>query len=139
MSDDSSAKLEALAKKIRRCTKCPLCESRTNAVPGDGSYDAKLMVIGEAPGRQEDEVGRPFVGSAGKYLDQVLAGSGIDRSELFITNIVKCRPPKNRVPKPLEIQTCTTNYLFKQIELIQPKLIFLLGGTALKTMLGLTK
>src|SRR5215213_2167210 len=129
--------LEEMAAVIRVCTKCPLWESRMIAVPGDGSYSSKVMIIGEAPGKEEDETGKPFVGSAGRYLDHVLEGTGLDRRDFFITNTVKCRPPKNRTPKSLEIKTCTSNYLFNQIELVNPKLIMLLGTVAAKTVLGL--
>jgi uracil-DNA glycosylase family 4 len=129
--------LEALAEQIRVCPKCPLCESRTLAVPGDGKYSSRVMIIGEAPGKEEDETGKPFVGSAGRYLDHVLEGTGLDRRDFFITNTVKCRPPNNRTPKRPEIETCTTNYLFEQIELLNPKLIMLLGAVAAKTVLGL--
>src|SRR5262249_15241942 len=131
------ATMERLAKQIIVCTKCPLHESRTHAVPGDGKSDAKVMLIGEAPGRQEDEQGHPFVGAAGKFLDQVLDGTKLDRNDLFITNTVKCRPPKNRPPKGPEIEICTSNYLFHQIELIDPKLIMVLGGIAAKAVLGI--
>jgi uracil-DNA glycosylase family 4 len=133
----ANTKLEAIAAQIRVCTKCPLHQSRTLAVPGDGKASAKVMVIGEAPGREEDQSGHPFVGASGRFLDQVLEGTGIDRSDLFITNTVKCRPPQNRTPKAGEVKTCTLNYLFEQIELINPKLIMLLGGVATKKLLGL--
>jgi DNA polymerase len=123
-------RLEELAAQIRVCTKCPLWESRTLAVPGDGKFSSKVMIIAEAPGREEDESGHPFVGSAGRYLDHVLEGTGIERSDFFITNTVKCRPPKNRTPRRKEVETCTSNYLFEQIELINPKLIVLLGIVA---------
>ena len=93
------------------------------------------MLIGEAPGREEDKHGRPFVGAAGRFLDQVLAGSGVKRSDLFITNTVKCRPDKNRVPRKSEVDTCTSLYLFEQIELVNPSLIMLLGGVAAKKLL----
>src|ERR671932_1173301 len=129
-------RLDELAAQIRVCTRCPLHESRTHAVPGDGKYTAQVMIIAEAPGKEEDETGRPFVGSAGRYLDRVLEGTGLDRADFFITNTVKCRPPKNRTPKSIEIGTCTSNYLFEQIELINPKLIMLLGGVAAKKLLG---
>jgi DNA polymerase len=129
-------RLEELAAQIRVCTKCPLWESRTLAVPGDGRFSSRVMIIAEAPGKEEDESGHPFVGSAGRYLDHVLEGTGIDRSDFFITNTVKCRPPKNRTPKRNEVETCTSNYLFEQIELINPKLIVLLGGVAAKKMLA---
>ncbi len=131
-----AGRLEALAAQIRVCTKCPLSQSRTLAVPGDGKTSARVMLIGEAPGREEDESGHPFVGAAGRFLDQVLEGTGINRSDLFITNIVKCRPPKNRAPRVNEVETCTSNYLFEQIELINPALIVLLGAVAAKKMLG---
>jgi uracil-DNA glycosylase len=131
-----AGRLEALAAQIRVCTKCPLCQSRTLAVPGDGKASARVMLIGEAPGRDEDESGHPFVGAAGRFLDQVLEGTGIDRNDLFITNIVKCRPPNNRTPRVGEVDTCTSNYLIEQIELINPALIVLLGGVAAKKMLG---
>jgi DNA polymerase len=132
-----AGKLESLAAKIRVCTKCPLSQSRTHAVPGEGKASAKIMLIGEAPGREEDESGRPFVGAAGRSLDQVLEDTGLDRADLFITNIVKCRPPKNRAPKAAEVETCTSNYLYEQIELLNPKLIVLLGAVAVKEILGL--
>ena len=128
--------LEALAAQIRVCTKCPLCQSRTLAVPGDGKTSARVMLIGEAPGREEDETGHPFVGAAGRFLDHVLEGTGINRDDLFITNIVKCRPPNNRTPRAGEVETCTSNYLFEQIELINPALIMLLGGVAAKRKIG---
>jgi uracil-DNA glycosylase family 4 len=130
-------RLDELAEQIRVCTKCPLWQSRTLAVPGDGKYTSKVMIIAEAPGKEEDESGHPFVGSAGRYLDHVLEGTGIDRNDFFITNTVKCRPPKNRTPKSNEVETCTANYLFEQIELINPKLIVLLGIVAAKKLLGI--
>jgi uracil-DNA glycosylase len=129
-------RLEELAGEIRVCVKCPLYASRTNAVPGDGKPSAKLMIIGEAPGKEEDESAHPFVGASGRFLNSVLEGTEIKREDFFITNTVKCRPPKNRTPKRLEIETCTSNYLFEQIELIDPKLIMLLGGVAAKAILG---
>ena len=129
-------RLEELAEEIRVCVKCPLHQSRTIAVPGDGKPTAKLMIIAEAPGKEEDESGHPFVGAAGRFLNSVLEGSGIAREDFFITNTVKCRPPKNRTPKRLEVDTCTSNYLFEQIELINPRLIMLLGAVAAKKILG---
>jgi len=96
------------------------------------------MLIGEAPGREEDQYGRPFVGAAGRFLDQVLAGSGVARGDLFITNTVKCRPEKNRTPRKLEVDTCTSLYLFEQIELVNPALIMLLGSVAAKKLLGVS-
>ena len=131
--------LESLARRIRVCPKCPLCQSRTLAVPGTGPPMAKVMIIGEAPGKDEDKSGEPFVGSAGRYLDHVLEGTGIERSDLFITNIVKCRPEGNRLPRALEVDTCTSLYLFNQIELVNPRLILLLGSVAAKKLLGVKK
>ena len=129
-------RLEELAAQIRVCPLCPLCESRTLAVPGDGKFSAKVMIIAEAPGKEEDETGLPFVGAAGRFLDHVLEGTKLDRKDFFITNTVKCRPPKNRTPKKNEVKICTSNYLFEQIELINPKLIMLLGGVAAKAVLN---
>jgi DNA polymerase len=94
------------------------------------------MLIGEAPGREEDKRGRPFVGAAGRFLEQVLAGSGLDRGDLFITNVVKCRPTNNRTPRKLEVDTCTSLYLFEQIALVNPALIMVLGGVAARKLLG---
>ena len=129
-------RLDEMAGEISVCVKCPLHASRTMAVPGDGRPTAKLMIIGEAPGKDEDLSGHPFVGASGKFLNSVLEGTGIDRDDFFVTNTVKCRPPKNRTPKKLEVDTCTSNYLFEQIELVNPKLIMLLGGVAAKRLLG---
>lgn len=130
-------KLEDMAAQIRVCKKCPLYRSRTLAVPGEGKPSARIMLIGEGPGREEDESGRPFVGAAGRFLNQTLEGTGLDRADFFITNIVKCRPPENRRPKGGEIETCTSNYLFEQIDILNPTLIVLLGSVAAKTLLGL--
>jgi len=132
----AAERLEALAIQIRSCVQCPLHASRTKAVPGEGSPSARVMLIGEAPGRDEDQRGQPFVGAAGRFLDQMLAGSGVDRSDLFITNTVKCRPENNRTPRKREVDTCTSLYLFEQIELINPALIMLLGSVATKKLLG---
>jgi uracil-DNA glycosylase len=129
-------RLEALATQIRSCVQCPLHAIRTKAVPGEGSPSARVMLIGEAPGREEDQRGQPFVGAAGRFLDEVLAGSGVDRRALFITNTVKCRPENNRPPRKREVDTCTSLYLFEQIELINPALIMLLGSVATKKLLG---
>ena len=122
--------LSVLENKIKNCTSCPLGKTRTNAVPGEGNSKAKIMIIGEAPGRNEDEQGRPFVGIAGKRLNKLLEDNGIERKDVFITNVVKCRPPKNRVPTEDEAKTCIELFLNEQINLIKPKLIILLGKTA---------
>ena len=129
-------RLEALATQIRSCAQCPLHVTRTKAVPGEGTTSARVMLIGEAPGREEDQRGQPFVGAAGRFLDEVLAGSGVNRGDLFITNTVKCRPENNRPPRKREVDTCTSLYLFEQIELINPALIMLLGSVATKKLLG---
>ena len=129
-------RLEALATQIRSCVQCPLHATRTKAVPGEGTPSARVMLIGEAPGRDEDQRGQPFVGAAGRFLDEVLAGSGVNRGDLFITNTVKCRPENNRPPRKREVDTCTSLYLFEQIELINPALIMLLGSVATKKLLG---
>jgi uracil-DNA glycosylase family 4 len=136
MKQKEVQKLETLARAARRCTRCRLHESRTHAVPGEGPPTARVMVIGEAPGGQEDKEGRPFVGSAGRMLDELLRRSGIRREDCFITNIVKCRPPGNRTPRKDEVETCTSHYLSEQVELINPRLVILLGGTAAKAVLN---
>jgi len=135
----NALRLKELAEQICVCTKCPLHSSRTLAVPGDGVPGAKVMIIGEGPGKEEDQSGHPFVGSAGRFLNSVLEGTGIDRTDLFITNTVKCRPPKNRTPRKGEVDTCTSNYLFEQIELVNPELIMLLGSVATSKVLGIKR
>lgn len=127
--------LEQLHKEIQKCEKCPLHASRTNAVPGEGPIDAKLMFVGEAPGAKEDETGRPFVGRSGKLLTEVIEGIGLKRDEVFITSILKSRPPKNRAPKSKEKKLCLP-YLEKQIEIIDPNVIVLLGRVAIFTLIG---
>lgn len=113
-------------EQIRGCTLCDLSRTRTNAVPGEGNRSADIMFIGEAPGFHEDRQGEPFVGAAGKFLDEMLESIGMDRSTVYITNVVKCRPPGNRDPLPDEIAACST-YIDRQIELIDPKVIVTLG------------
>jgi DNA polymerase len=125
MSDPQ--KLERLAKKILGCTKCELHRGRKNAVPGEGPTHAEIMLIGEGPGAREDEQGRPFVGASGKFLDQLLEQAGVTRADVWITNVVKCRPPGNRDPLPNEVETCTGNYLQHQIEIVDPSIIVTLG------------
>src|SRR5689334_22035039 len=119
--------MDALAAEIKVCTKCPLFEGRTHAVPGAGPIDADIMFIGEGPGYNEDKQGLPFVGQSGHLLEEFLKLIGMDRNQVFISNVVKCRPPGNRDPEPTEIEICTTEYLFKQIEMINPKVIATLG------------
>lgn len=132
-----TAELEKLHSQIIVCAKCELHESRTNAVPGEGPADAKIMFIGEAPGQNEDQQGRPFVGAAGKLLNQLLESVGLQRSEVFITNIVKCRPPANRAPRKIEIDTCHP-YLQRQIAVIKPRIICPLGTPAISALMGPT-
>jgi len=126
--------LDIIADEVRKCMLCKLSEGRTNAVPGEGSSFAKIMFIGEAPGRSEDEQGRPFVGAAGKLLTEALQEAGLSREDVFITNIVKCRPPNNRVPAEEERSACRP-YLERQIKLINPKIICILGRTAYESIL----
>jgi DNA polymerase len=120
-------KLEKLAKQIKVCTRCELHRSRTEAVPGEGPAHAEIMLIGEGPGASEDKQGRPFVGASGKFLDQLLEQAGLERTEVFITNVVKCRPPGNRDPLPDEVEICTGNYLQHQIEIVNPSIVVTLG------------
>jgi uracil-DNA glycosylase len=127
--------LEKIAGDVRGCPLCKLARTRKNAVPGEGQISAKIMFIGEAPGRSEDEKGKPFVGAAGRILDNVLKKAGIERSQVFITNIVKCRPPNNRVPEEDELIACRP-YLDRQIAMIKPKVICILGRTAYSSILG---
>lgn len=121
--------LNALAAEVSICRKCELWKTRRNAVPGEGSSESRIMFIGEAPGYWEDAEGKPFVGAAGKLLDILLTEVGLSRKKVFIGNILKCRPPKNREPVLNEIETCTT-YLDRQIRLIQPKFIITLGNSS---------
>ena len=124
-----------LKKSIAECKKCRLCTNRTNIVMGEGNINAKIMFIGEGPGADEDKQGLPFVGKAGQLMNKAFQALGINREEIYIANIVKCRPPSNRVPEEDEAQACL-NYLRNQVVLIKPEIIVLLGSTALKTILG---
>lgn len=126
--------LFSLAEDIRKCTACPLWKNTTLAVPGDGPKDAKIMLVSEAPGEEEDRQGLPFVGRSGKFLDKMLEVAGLDRRKVFITNTVKHRPPQNRTPKASEIKTCQELWLEKQIDILKPRLIIVLGNVALKTL-----
>ncbi len=127
--------LEELHEKIKKCEKCELYENRTNAVPGEGAKDADIMLIGEAPGYNEDQEGRPFVGKAGNILTDLLERSDLERSEVFIGNVIKCKPPDNRDPTDEEVETCLP-YLKKQVRKIKPRLIISLGRVAAKTLLN---
>ncbi|MBS1767234.1 MAG: uracil-DNA glycosylase [Acidobacteria bacterium] len=130
-----AATLVALEAAIQGCLKCPLGPGRIHFVFGEGHPDADLMFIGEGPGRDEDLQGRPFVGKAGELLDKMIGALGMARSEVYIANVVKCRPPDNRTPAPEEAAACL-GYLRRQIELIQPKVIVTLGATPLRELLG---
>lgn len=132
--EPTDAIFDRISNQIMKCRRCPLWEGATQGVPGEGSTCARVMFIGEAPGEQEDSLGRPFVGRAGKVLDSLLAGTGLSREEVFIGNIVKHRPPGNRDPKPDEIQACTP-WLEEQINTIRPPLLVPLGRHATRYVL----
>jgi uracil-DNA glycosylase len=131
----AAAELAAFADEIAGCTRCALAQGRTQVVFGVGDAAADLMFVGEAPGFHEDQQGKPFVGQAGKLLDKLLAGIGLDRDQVFVANVLKCRPPGNRDPQPDEIQACE-GHLFRQIELIEPKVVATLGNFATKLLSG---
>ena len=126
---------EDLEKSIIGCKKCKLCTNRTNIVFADGNKNANVMLIGEGPGADEDKQGVPFVGKAGQLMNKAFEGLGIEREKVYIANIVKCRPPANRVPEEDEATACL-NYLRNQVILVKPKIIVLLGSTALKNICG---
>ncbi len=130
-----SQKLETIRQSVIKCTKCDLCKTRTNAVPGKGNFDSDVIFVGEAPGRNEDHNGEPFIGVAGQKLSAALKLAGISRDQVYITNIVKCRPPNNRVPTVVERATCR-EYLKHEISIIKPKIICILGNTAFNSLLG---
>ena len=127
-------KLQKIKKQVTQCTKCELSNTRNNSVPGKGNFKSDVIFVGEAPGKNEDNKGEPFIGIAGKKLSIALENAGITRDQVYITNIVKCRPPKNRVPTIIERDTCK-NYLKKEIEIIEPKIICILGNTAFNSLL----
>ena len=129
-----TSKLEEIQKQVRTCKKCELCKTRTNAVPGKGNFHAQLLFVGEAPGRSEDKKGEPFVGAAGKKLSIALEHAGLSRDDVYITNVVKCRPPENRVPSETEEKSCS-NYLNSEISVIKPKIICIMGNTAYHSLL----
>lgn len=120
-------RLADIAEEIRGCQQCRLAGSRTNAVPGEGPANSRIMFIGEGPGFHEDQQGRPFVGAAGGFLEELLDSIGLGRRDVYITNLVKCRPPGNRDPQEDELEICTSNYLDRQIEIINPDVIVTLG------------
>ncbi len=126
--------MESLQEEIKGCRKCPLADSRTNVVVGDGSTSADTLFVGEAPGFYEDREGKPFVGAAGQLLERLLRSIGLTRADVYIANVLKCRPPQNRDPLPEEIEACKP-FLFRQIEIIKPKVICTLGNFATRLIL----
>jgi len=134
-SSSSVSSLADLRRLIGDCTRCMLCRERRQLVFGEGSPSARLTFVGEGPGREEDRLGRPFVGEAGKLLDRIVVAMGLTREDVYICNVVKCRPPKNRDPKDDEIETCIP-FLKKQLELIQPEVLCLLGRVAGRALIG---
>ncbi len=132
------AELERLHARVRRCRRCPLCKTRHNAVPGEGPIGAAAMLIGEAPGKKEDQTGRPFIGPSGKFLDKMLSEAGISRERIFITSTIKCIPIHSRKPSKVSIEACNP-YLQEQLKLVNPRIICLLGEVAAKTVLGIAK
>ncbi|WP_299292079.1 uracil-DNA glycosylase [Nitrosopumilus sp.] len=129
------SKLEKIKQQVVECTKCDLCKTRTNSVPGKGNFKSDVIFVGEAPGRNEDKNGEPFVGAAGKRLSSALEEIGVTRDSVYITNVVKCRPPNNRVPNTTERSTCV-DYLNQEIAIIEPEIICILGNTAFNSILG---
>lgn len=130
-----NSELETIRQKVIECTKCELSKTRTNSVPGKGNFQSDVIFVGEAPGRNEDKNGEPFVGIAGQRLSLALEGAGVSRESIYITNVVKCRPPNNRVPTISERNACD-DYLQKEIAIIKPKIICILGNTAFNSILG---
>lgn len=132
---DKNPLMEEIIQEISICKRCALCETRTLTVPGEGNLHSPVVFVGEAPGREEDESGRPFVGQAGKLLMTILKAVELDRSAVYITNVVKCRPPENRVPAEVEMNACAA-FILAQLEVIQPKLIVTLGLTSFSHFFG---
>jgi DNA polymerase len=136
VADTVADSLERVAADVRSCTSCRLCDTRKNAVPGEGMPRPEVMVIGEGPGADEDATGRPFVGKAGQLLDKMLASIGLSReTNCFIANVIKCRPPANRDPQPQETAACTS-FLHRQIQLLQPRFILCAGRISAQTLLN---
>lgn len=126
--------LEKISLEVKTCKKCQLYKNRTNSVPGEGKAKAEIFFVGEGPGKNEDLEGRPFVGAAGKFLDKMIESAGLKRNDIFIGNVIKCRPPQNRDPKPSEIEQCRV-YLYRQILAVKPKIICTLGRFSLGLLL----
>ena len=131
----SEEMLKEIAAEVSTCSRCDLCKGRTKAVPGEGSAHAKILFIGEGPGFHEDRQGRPFVGPSGQFLEELLKSIGLKRSDVFITNVVKCRPPENRDPLPVEINACS-DYLERQIAALKPLVIVTLGRVSMAKFFG---
>jgi DNA polymerase len=131
----ASMDLGQIAGAVHACTRCVLCRERANAVPGEGPADARLVVVGEGPGATEDETGRPFVGRAGQLLTEILGAIELPREQVFICNVVKCRPPANRKPLQEEVDACVP-YLYRQLDVIRPKVILAMVNTAAETLLN---
>ncbi len=131
--------LKEISVEVSTCSLCELHHSRKEAVPGEGPENSEIMFIGEGPGFHENEQGRPFVGPAGKFLEELLAKINMSREQVFITNVVKCRPPGNRDPQPEEVETCTKTYLDRQIQAINPKVIVTLGRFSMNLLIPNTK
>jgi uracil-DNA glycosylase len=132
--EQRSQQLASFEQAVSACTRCRLAEGRTQVVFGSGNPDAELMFVGEAPGFHEDQQGIPFVGQAGKLLEKLLAGIGLERTDVYIANVIKCRPPQNRNPEPDEVEQCEP-FLFRQIATIKPKVIVALGKFAAQSLL----
>lgn len=137
MSAGDQGLIEAARLRVAECTKCPLCEGRTHAVPGRGAAPSRIMIIGEAPGRSEDLRGEPFVGAAGARLDEALRAAGLRRDSVYITNVVKCRPPGNRAPTNEERAACRP-HLDAELSLVRPSMVCIMGNTALGAVLGMS-
>ncbi len=133
---DKAELYEDIKTNVVNCQLCKLCYSRKNAVPGRGNLDTKILFVGEAPGKNEDKLGLPFIGFAGKILEDALKKTGLEKDDVYITNIVKCRPPNNRIPDKEEISTCLA-YLKKEIQIISPSIVCVLGATVLQSLLNL--
>lgn len=136
--EEYGVQLQALQSRLGQCSRCPLASGRKNIVFGEGNPNASLVLVGEGPGQEEDRTGRPFVGEAGQLLDKILKAMGLDRTQVYICNVVKCRPPKNRVPNEDEMAVCG-RFLNEQLAIIRPKHILALGSTATKFLLNTDK
>lgn len=132
---ERQTQMHRLDEEIRVCVKCPLHKSRTHAVPGEGPVPSNVFIIGEGPGAKEDRQGRPFVGPSGMLLVQLLKVAGLNRQDVYITSCVKCRPPNNRTPRTIELDTCQENWLNRQLDLVNPKVVVLLGKVAISQVL----